>query len=151
MTEHVVALDLGVVWQPNAPEAMLLADDSGQTVLAINPHPDDQDQRCVVLVWTGTHSASLADPNDETISGHRLYDKGLSEVLWAGLVPRQRTHRSLERQGSVHPSHEPSRFDGLTHHVLQLKECVTDVVARAITVRRTGGTTLDAAPEAMRR
>jgi hypothetical protein len=42
-------------------------------MLALNQRRDGPDQRCVVLIWSGTHSAWLADPNDEGISWHRLY------------------------------------------------------------------------------
>lgn len=63
MVEHVTVLDLGVTWEPNAPDAILLSNDSGKTALALNAQADDDDQRCVVLVWTGTRFACLADPN----------------------------------------------------------------------------------------
>ena len=150
MAEHVGALDLGVKWDPNAPEALLLSNDFGKTLLALNPHPDDSDQRCVVLVWSGAHSACLADPNDEAISGHRLYGSGLSNLLWAGVVSDSETIRALEKQNRVHPFHDPSRFDDLTHHVVLLKECVVEVVAMAVAVSRFEGTTADAATAAMK-
>jgi hypothetical protein len=37
MREKVQDLDLGVIWDPNAPGAILLANDFGRTVLALNP------------------------------------------------------------------------------------------------------------------
>jgi hypothetical protein len=117
----------------------------------MNPHHRDQDKRCVVVTWDGTHSASLADPNDEAISGHRLHGNGLSDVSWAGVVRDSELVRALERQNSVHPSHDPARFDALTHYVLLTKERVAEVVAGAVTVTRTNGNTLDAAAEAIRR
>jgi hypothetical protein len=150
VAEHVVPLDLGITWEPNAPSAILVCDDSGKTALALNRHPDDPDQRCVVIVWIGTHSACLTDPNDEAVSGHRLYRKGLSDVLWAGLVRDSKAIDALERQNRVLPNHDPSRFDCLTHHVVLLKECVAEVVAEAVLVRRADGTTLEAATAAMR-
>lgn len=96
MPEHVAAIDLGVTWEPNAPSAILLSDDVGKTVLALNRHVDDPDERCVVLIWSGTHSACLADPNDEAISGHRLYRSGLSDVMWAGVVRDSDVIQALE-------------------------------------------------------
>jgi hypothetical protein len=150
MAEHVVTLDLGVRWNPNAPEALLLSDDFGKTMLALNPHHGDPDRRCVVLVWSGARSASRADPNDEAISGHRLYERGLNKVLWAGDVRGSNAIRALEMQNRVHPYHDPSRFEGLVHHVVLLKECVVEVVAEAVSVRRFEGRTLDAVNAAMR-
>jgi hypothetical protein len=73
MGERVSAKDLGTVWEPNAPEAILISTDSGAAVLALRAHPDDADQRCVVVVWAGTELASFGGPNDEARSGHRLY------------------------------------------------------------------------------
>ena len=86
MEERVVPLEIGVTWEPNAPDAVLVCDDRGSTSLALEAHPDDPDQRNVVLVWTGTESAALMPPNDEARSGHRLYGNGLSGLLWAGVV-----------------------------------------------------------------
>ena len=150
MTELVVPLDLGVVWEPNAPSAILVADDFGRTAPALEPRQDDQDNRCVVIVWNATRSVSLAPPNDEAISGHRLYGSGLSDVLWAGLVQDSEAIRSLEGQNRVHPSHDPAHFAGLVHYVIPLKECVIEVIAEAVAVQRVVGTTLDAAATAMR-
>jgi hypothetical protein len=149
MVEHVEVLDLGVVWEPNAPEAILACNDHGRAVLALNPHGDDPDRRCVVLVWTGARSACLASPNDEAISGHRLYQKGLDAVLWAGRVIDSEAIRALEHQNRVHPRHDPSRFEGLLHHVVLSKERVAEVIATTLSIRRLDGPTLDAATAAM--
>jgi hypothetical protein len=150
VAENVVPFDLGVTWQPNAPSAILVADDLGKTALALEPHPDDFDRRGVVIVWNGTRSACLTEPNDEAISGHRLYGKGLSKVLWAGLVRDSQAIEALERQNRVHPHHDPSRFDRLAHYVILSKECIAEVVAEAVEVQRIEGTMLDAATAAIR-
>lgn len=150
MREHVSAVDLGVTWSPGTPEATLLIEDLGKTVLALRAHHDDADQGCVVLVWTGTQSAQMGGVNDEAISGHHLAARGLRDVLWAGTVRNSRLIRSLERQNSVHPYHDRSRFQGLTHYVLPLKEGVVEVVAERVEVLRITGSTLQAAAEAAR-
>jgi hypothetical protein len=86
MAERVVALDLGVKWEPSVPAAILLSDDHGKTVLALNPHTDDLDRRSLALVWSGSHYACMADPNDQAISGHHLFASRLGDGLWAGTV-----------------------------------------------------------------
>lgn len=136
MAERVVTLDLGVEWEPNAPEAMLLSDDSARALLALSPHPHDSDLRMVVIVWTGARATLMQPPNDEALSGHRLYDKGLAEVRWAGEVLDSAWIEQLEHQNRVHPSHDPTRFSTLRHFVLPLKEDTVEVVARGVTVRR---------------
>ena len=88
MTERVVPSLVGVRWEPNSPAAALIVTDAGVTALALNPHPDDTDHDCVVLVWTGTREAVMGAPNDEARSGHRLYKRGLAEITWAGTVER---------------------------------------------------------------
>lgn len=91
----------------------------------------------MVLTWTGSVRASMAPPNDEAIATHRLWHKGLDEVLWAGVV-----HRSALIEGLTHST---ATTAGLVHHVLPLKERVVEVVARDLTVTRTDGTTAEAA------
>lgn len=150
VSERVEPLGLNVQWDPNDPAAMFFCDDFGRTVLAMNGHPKDTDHRCVVLVWTGTRSACLSDPNDEAIAGHRLYDKGLSGVDWAGVVRDSRTIDALKQQNQAHPHHDRDSFGGLQHHIVLTKECVAEVVAEAIEVRRVSGTTLEAAADVMR-
>lgn len=150
MAEHVDTLELGVTWDPNDPSAVLLSDDTGRAVLALRPHHDDADARCVVVVWRGVRFSSLSDPNDEAVSGHRLYGRGLSEVLWAGSVRDSTLVAALEQQNQVHPHHQASRFGRLQHHVLLTKECVAEVVAEDVAVSRVEGTTLNAAATAAR-
>ena len=145
MPERVEALELGVVWEPNAPEAVLLSGDFGATSLALQAHTEDPDRRCVVLEWAGCRFASMGLPNDEAISGHRLWRKGLSEARWAGRVLDSELIAELERQNRIHPSHDPLLFEDLTHFVVPLKECVVEVVASTLAVRRAEGTTAEAA------
>ena len=102
MAEHVESIDLGVNWEPNAPEAILLSGDFGPTALALEPHPGDVDERCVVLVWTGCRYACMTPPNDEAIDGHRLWEKGLSKAGWAGVVSKATSSTDLsDRTASI--------------------------------------------------
>jgi len=86
MGERVVPEIGELRWDPNAPEALFLSESTGATRLALNPHFDDPDQRRVVISWRHANYALMSPPNDEARSGHRLYDRGLSEVLWMARV-----------------------------------------------------------------
>ncbi|MCC2322747.1 hypothetical protein [Cellulomonas xiejunii] len=136
MPEHVIDHDLGVLWEPNAPEAVIVSQDAVLT-LALRAHPDDIDQRTVVLRWSGVVWWCAGAPNDEAVASHRLYQKGLDRVLWSGRVERSELVESLA-PGSP-------RASGSTHDVVLLKEETVEVVACAVEVLRADGTPRDAA------
>lgn len=137
VSEHVVPVDLGAICDPNAPDAVLISGDLCSTVLALRPHLDDPDRRNVVLVWRDAWSTSMSRPNDEAIAQHRLYDVGLSAVLWIGLVENSQPVRSLKDTSAGGSAGAPA----LVHHVLTLKECVVEVVATGVSIERHAGTT----------
>jgi hypothetical protein len=149
MGERVVESGIRIRWEPNAPDAVMVSDDSGRTALALRAHRDDSDQRNVVLVWRRVEFAALSAPNDEAISGHPLWRSGLGDVRWLGLVERSMRVKALAAQNSVHPSHNPRRYDSLDHYIAPLKECVAEVVAGSVEMRRESGSTLEAAAAAL--
>jgi hypothetical protein len=151
MSERVVQAEFGIGWDPNTEDYMLFSSGTGQALLALDPHFDDPDSNVVLLVWSGVSFSSLGGPNDEALSGHRLYAKGLSGISWIGIVEGSELIAMLERQNSVHARHNPARFSSLVHYVLPLKGDVVEVVADSLKVERRPGTQLEAAAEAISR
>jgi hypothetical protein len=151
MAERVVPWDAGCEWDPNAPNAVLAVSDRGQAVLAVSAHLADPDQDCVVFVWSHARAAIMGPPNDEAVEGHRLYSRGLSDLLWAGTVEQSEWIADLERRNRVHPGHDPARFAMLTHFILPLKEGTVEVVAEGVTVLRRPGPTISAAAAELER
>jgi hypothetical protein len=145
MTERVVPWDAGYEWEPNAPDAVLAVSDRGRAVLAVNAHHNDPDQDCVVFVWSRSWAATMGCPNDEAIEGHRLYSRGLSDLLWAGQVEQSEWIADVERRNRVHSGHDPARFASLTHFILPLKEDTVEVIAEEVIVMRRPGPTTSAA------
>lgn len=103
----------------------------------------------VVLFWRRVEFAALSAANDEAISGHPLWRCGLSGVRWLGLVENSARVRGLATQDSIHPAHDRRRFDLFDHYIAPLKECVAEVVAGSVETHRHGGSTLEAAAEAL--
>jgi hypothetical protein len=149
MTERVVSALAGIRWEPNSPAAVLIATDTGLTALALSPHPDDIDENCVVLVWSGTQETVMGAPNDEALQGHRLYERGLAGLTWAGVVEHSERIARLEQDNRVHPQHDAERFSRLHHYILPLKEGIVEVVAETVTVQRQPGAPLHAASLAL--
>jgi hypothetical protein len=147
VAEHVETVDLGVIWHPNDPEAVLLVD-QGLAVLALGPHFDDADQSCVVLTWRHSYSARIGSPNDEGLVNHALYGKGLESVRWAGTVIESSAVWEIRKQSSDKVWLPGSGFVDRpipTHFVLLTKDCTVEVVADAVEVQRLDGTTREAA------
>lgn len=139
MTEQVVPLDLGVVWEPNAPEAVLLADDQGRAALGLRARSDDADQRSVVLRWDGILHTSFGSPNDEAVLHRPLYDKGLRTITWAGIVQNSALVDAMRPMWSrtvVGPGGEPSLRIMPIHYVVVTKESLLEVLAENVDVLR---------------
>ena len=149
MTERVMPTLPGIVWEPNSPAAVLITTDAGRAALALSPHPDDTDENCVVLVWSRAYETVMGPPNDEAEQSHRLYERGLAGLQWAGVVEQSERIARLEQDNRIHPGHDPEPFSRLHHYVLPLKECVVEVIAEAVTVQRQSGPPLHAASLAL--
>jgi hypothetical protein len=136
-------LDAPLRWEPNAPDAFLVTDDMGRAALAQRAHPADPDQRCVVLRWDVVSYALMGPPNDEARHQHRLYDSGLKDVDWLGVV----------RDSSLVPRLRPmlsSEFVFVPlHYVVVSKECVVEVLAENVDVFRVAGSPREAAPASL--
>jgi hypothetical protein len=149
MAEYVLPLDVMARWEPETPHAVLVSSDGGVTALALRAHRDDPDQRCVVLLWQGSRSATMSEPGDAASSGHRLYDTGLRDVLWVGVVQRSELVQALEQSNRAHPQHDAAAYGRLVHHIVLLRERTVEVVAALLTVQRIAGSTSQAATTAV--
>lgn len=126
-------------WEPNAPEAFLVSDDMGRGALAQRAHPADPDRRCVVLRWDVVHYALMGPPNDEARDQHRLYEVGLMDLDWLGIV------RESQLVEALRPTWYSAGGFVPMHYVVVSKECVVEVVAENVDAFRIEGTTRQAA------
>ena len=134
-TETASAIDLGVLWQPNAPDPLLIQTDH-EAFLILEPYQDDQDRRLVVFEWVRCRGALLGGPNDEARSGHRSWQKGLSDCLWAAEVTNSAWLARLERENRVHHRHSAALFAGYRHFILMLKDSTFEVLAKSYQLHR---------------
>jgi hypothetical protein len=140
VSERVVPILEGVKWHPNAPDAVLVQNDSGRACLALRAHPDDADQGCVVFVWTQCTRVVMGVPNDEANHQHRLYGSGFKDLLWAG----QALDSNWIAEDATMRSRPP-----LAHFIVPTKERTVEVVADDMATLRIAGIPRDAALEAL--
>jgi hypothetical protein len=149
MPEAVTSVPTKYLWHVDSPEAVLLSDDFARSALALNPHPDDDDTRAVVFIWDAVRFASMGSPGVDALAGHRLSDRGLSELTGLGQVHDSELIAALELANRSHPFHEPEWYATLQHHVFTLKERTVEVVAADLSVVRVPGPTIHAATVAL--
>ena len=138
----VTPIEVGITWDPNAPDAVLISGDNSVAVLALNANIGDPSRDAVVFTWLGCRGTRLQPWNDEGILGHPLWGQGLQDVRWIGELSS--SYWLDEHPGSA------GRDNGLRHFVLPLKECVVEVLADSFSISRRPGPTHEAASGVVR-
>ncbi|HVG19402.1 MAG TPA: hypothetical protein VNI02_10135 [Blastocatellia bacterium] len=95
-------------------------------------------------------SCMFGSPNDETLNGHPLYSRGLTPY-GAFEVEGSSWIRALERTNSVHPRHDPKRFESLHHYVFTFHDSTFECVAEGYKITEHEGTIAELMPEMQRR
>jgi len=75
-------------------------------------------------------ASTLGPPNDEALSGHRLWGRGLTFYA-AHRVVNSTWIGELEQRNRVHPQHKPSLFSGLTHYLFTFHDETFECIARS--------------------
>lgn len=145
-----------------APLPHVFADEEKLLVAYIAHRPDPEfDGTNPRLISSATGGQSIAiltadpyrvfqfgPPNDEAISGHRLYGLGLRpysafEVLNSSWIASQ------EKANRVHSSHTPELFSAYRHFILTFHDSTLEFIARSFSVSLHQGAVLPALMEAI--
>ena len=111
-----------------APEPALFVDER-RVVLAYFKSPADEGQ-IAYINFLHCWAHYFGGPNDETLHGHPLYTRGLKPYAIAE-VKTSSWIRSLERINSVHPHHNPERFQRLRHFIFAFHDSMFECVAES--------------------
>jgi len=139
--EYAETLDLGVRWEPNVDQAVLLQR-NGRAFLLLEPHFDDEDRRAVVFEWWPCEGALLGGPGDFGRNTHRLWPEGLSDCVWAAEVRSSEWVERIEARWNRRPASDgpwPSERPRLHHFILLLKDATFEVVAAGYSIHRVEG------------
>jgi len=151
--EYVVPVDLGVKWDMGAPMPHLLQSEyktfllfflssndpywDGTYITVADPNTPEP---IGVLEWHECVGALLGPPNDDGRKGHRLWDKGLSDIVYgAGEVHNSAWVAEFERvwrvdsPGDLDPDLRPRHF------ILGFHDTTFECLALAYTATRAMG------------
>jgi hypothetical protein len=146
-----------------APLPLVLADDS-RLVLAYIVHepdpawdgtwteivsPESPDALIALVAFPVYYASSFGPPNDDALSGHPLYPRGL-RPYGAYEVLRSTWIRRLERMNAVHPQHRPERYASRRHFVFTFHDSTFECVADRFDVSTRRGSLRDSLLEMQR-
>jgi hypothetical protein len=94
---------------------------------------DDPFETFVLAEFQSYSTYMFGAPNDETFDGHPLANRGL-RPYGAFRIADSSWVRQLERMNSVHPDHNPKRFDELKHFVFAFHDSTFECVAKGFTI-----------------
>ncbi len=98
--------------EAGAPEPCIYADDTS-FVMRYYTH----DEKIAVIAFPLVSIFKFGSPNDESLGGHPLIQKGL-EYYSVHKVENSFWIAELEKQNSVHPRHDPGRYLRDKHHYI---------------------------------
>ena len=107
-----------------------------------------ESQSIAILTADPYLALQFGPPNDEAISGHRLYGLGL-QLYSAFEVLNSSWIASLEKANRVHSSHMPKLFSAYRHFILTFHDSTLEFVARSFAVSLHQGTVLPTLMEAV--
>jgi len=111
-----------------APVPLLLADD-GELVLAYLLESETDEVAIVEFERIRAHY--FGPPNDEALSGHPLYKKGL-RFYGVYEVRNSSWVRALERMNRVHPNHRPGMFSDYRHFIFTFHDTTLECIATGV-------------------
>jgi hypothetical protein len=88
-------------------------------------------ERFAVVEFEGVLAHYFGGPNDEALSGHPLYARGLGryavyEVFESSWL------RAMGRMNRVHPFHRPAMFEGYRHFIFTFHDTPLELLAKGV-------------------
>jgi hypothetical protein len=135
--EKAIIVDSFPKWSPSCPMPYLLQSDT-DTYLLYYINTECAQESIAIVKFACCLKTQFGSPNDETVRGHRLYNRGIKGTVYAAFeVENSSWISELSKCNSVHPLHDQKRYDSLKHYILFFHdstfECVTDSFTVEIT------------------
>jgi hypothetical protein len=151
-------------WDAGAPMPILIASEYRTILIYLVrlPHDPAWDGRSVTVIepakenhialveFFGCTATRFGAPNDEVLSGHPLYGKGL-EPYRAHLVNNSRWITELQRINSVHTQYDPQHWVDRKHYLLGFHDSMFECIADRVSIDPMTGTFADAIENAKQR
>lgn len=124
-------------WSAGATAPVILANDNGLVLLYNVALEEEESVGVVTFKQARAHRYSSI--NDEVLSGHPLYGKGL-EFYGAHEVEGSSWLEEVRSVHSVHRLYDPSRWNSVKHYILCFHDDTLEVLAEGYFAEKRAGT-----------
>ncbi|HEY9685241.1 MAG TPA: hypothetical protein V6C86_26945 [Oculatellaceae cyanobacterium] len=146
--EYAESIDFPIQWQTGAPLPHLFSNDYKTfLIFMVNEDASQSADKYATFEQLGSEpiesmalvefcnclSAKLGSPNDESVSGHRLFGKGLESHV-AQRVVNSTWLKEMETTDSVHPYHNHQRWLTKEHFIFSFHDSTFECVAESFKV-----------------
>lgn len=135
--ERARVIDWEPKWSAGATCPVVLASDKG-LVLVYNVALEEEESVGVVT-FNRARAHRFSGINDEVLSGHPLYGKGL-EFYCAHEVEDSSWLNDLRAVHTVHNQYDPTRWNSVKHYVLCFHDDMLEVLAQSYVAEKRAGT-----------
>lgn len=148
--EKVVKISFNPEWDSGAPLPHLLqsehktfltyyvddvSSDWDGTSVEVNDPNSNQPHKIAIVEWISCFGAVLGGLNDEAISGHRLWKKGLDGCVYGtAIVQNSSWVEEIRKSNSVHPYHKDATFSDLKHFILLFHDSTFECLAKSYNI-----------------
>ncbi len=111
--------------------------------------PGDSDETIAIVRFRGCLVHMFGPPNDETFSGHPLFERGIRPYRMFR-VENSSWIRKLERMNSVHSQHRPEHFFKKQHLIFAFHDSTFECICDSFDLTKMRGAIAKAIPEMVR-
>lgn len=130
-----------IVWEPkwSAGDTCPVVLASGRSLTLLYNVALEEEDGVGVVTFHRERAHRFSGVNDEVLSGHPLYGKGL-EFYGAHEVDDSSWLKELQTVHSVHARYDPTRWNSVKHYVLCFHDDMLEVLAEGVTIEKRSGT-----------
>lgn len=102
---------------------------------------EDIIDQVAIIQFSFCLATKMGPPNEEAISGHPLYNKGLRSYRFYRVEDSSRL-KQYKVQNRVHPYHKDELFDDYVHYIFCFHDLVFDCICKKVEFEITTGSLL---------
>lgn len=131
--EAVEKIEFDLEWEPNVPAPILISTEKNTFLILLKEELNNNKNEYLVIKFLNSIQVKFGSPNDEVLSGHRLYKNGLS-FYSANIVKNSKWIEEIKQINKVHPRYNEKRWENLKHYIFTFVDSTFESIAEGFCV-----------------